>query len=116
MDSIHRLTDGGISRWNILLSAVCSALLMMAGQVFAEDQPAAQPSPAASAASLGAAEGDIAGLHVDIIELKHTSGGTVTLKFAMTNAGPKKFSYHTEMSEPKEGEFGSIDGVHLIDA
>jgi len=81
------------------------------------------PSPAAPQARPGApppiatAEGPFDGVRVEVTELKRTSGGTLTLKFAIVNDSTRQLG-HSEVGLGSGGLMQTayaIDGVHLID-
>ena len=76
------------------------------------------PARAASTSgSLGSTDGDIEGVHVELLELKRSSGNTVTVKLAVTNNSPRDLPYGASMQDAGAGgELGSVDGIHLIDA
>ena len=86
--------------------------------------PAATPTPAAVAAPAAAgaaviatADAETPGVRADVTELKRTSGGTVSLKFAMINDSDKPVSFSYNFVEPGHDipDFSGIGGVHLID-
>jgi hypothetical protein len=77
-------------------------------------------APAATPAAGGAvatADGETAGVTATIKELKRSSGGTVSLKFVITNGSDKKLPFGYDFGDPDHhiGDFASIGGVHLID-
>lgn len=67
-------------------------------------------------APLATSEGETSGLSVEVTEFKRTSGGTVSLKFAMINNSGKEVAIHGDYGEDKAKDFGSIGGVTLVDA
>jgi hypothetical protein len=82
----------------------------------------AAAGPAAAAAPAGpptiaTADGETAGLRVEVTELKRASGGTVNLKFAMINTTDKSHSFSYDYGDGSQGatDYNSIGGVHLID-
>jgi hypothetical protein len=78
--------------------------------------PAAAPA-AAGAAAIATAEGETPGVRAEVTELKRTSGGTVSLKFAMINDSDKSVSFGYAFVDPGHdiADHGGIGGVHLID-
>jgi hypothetical protein len=80
--------------------------------------PAPPTAPAAAgAAAIATAEGETPGVRAEVTELKRTSGGTVSLKFAMINDSDKAVSFGYTFVDPahENADFGGIGGVHLID-
>ncbi|MGH9398875.1 MAG: hypothetical protein ACRD00_00795 [Thermoanaerobaculia bacterium] len=86
--------------------------------------PPASTAPAAAAAApadarpaIATADGETSGVRVEVTELKRTSGGTVSLKFAMINDSAEAVSFGYTYVEPAHDntDFGGIGGVHLID-
>ena len=73
---------------------------------------------AARTAAIASADGETAGVRAEVTELKRTSGGTVSLKFAMINDSDKDVSFGYAFVEPGKDivDFAGIGGVHLIDA
>lgn len=78
------------------------------------DSSAAQPVPAGPV--LASTDGDKPGIRVEVVELKRTSGDTVNLKFAMINDSSEDMGYSYDFGEGSTSDFGTIAGVHLIDA
>jgi hypothetical protein len=72
---------------------------------------------APSAAAIATADGEKDGVTVAVKELKRTSGGTVSLKFAIINgsANDVSFDYNFVDRDHDVKDFGSIGGVQLID-
>lgn len=68
--------------------------------------------------SIANAEGEISGARIDVTELKRASGGTVNLKFTITNNSPKAFSfsghYLGDNQVSKDSYYG-VSGIHLVD-
>lgn len=91
----------------------------------AKTQPAATPAaPPVSAgtvvptaAAIATAEGETAGLRVEVTEFKRTSGGTVSLKLVMINDSDKPVSFGYTFVDPahETKDYGGFGGVHLID-
>jgi Cu/Ag efflux protein CusF len=92
--------------------------------------PAAAAAPApvtagsAAAASTPAATGiatadpDVGGVTVTVKELKRTSGGTLSLKFAITNSSGKDVRTGYNYGDPDHQirDYDSVGGVTLLDA
>jgi hypothetical protein len=84
-------------------------------------QPATQTTASAAAPAAGAiagTDGEKAGTHVDITELKRTSGGTVNLKLVLSNAGPQKLSVYGDWlgdNHVSKDSYRDISGIHLLD-
>jgi hypothetical protein len=83
----------------------------------------AQPVPVAveappAAPAIAVADGELAGLKAEIHELKRTAGGTLTLKFSISNASDKDMNFSYDFAEKGRDvpDYNSIGGVHLIDA
>jgi hypothetical protein len=84
--------------------------------------PAAASAASAAAAPAGppaivTADGETAGLRVDVTEFKRASGGTVNLKFAMINNSDKPLSLSYDYGDSSQGatDYNAVGGVHLID-
>lgn len=76
------------------------------------------PAPAAArAAAIATADGETPGVRAEVTELKRTSGGTVSLKFAMINDSDKPVSFGYTFVDPAHDikDIGGIGGIHLID-
>ena len=75
-------------------------------------------APAAAApAGIASADGETSGTKVVVQELKRTSGGTVAMKFTITNGSEKSIGSGYEFAD-KDHEIidhGSVGGVQLID-
>jgi len=76
--------------------------------------PAAAPARATAIAS---ADGETSGVRAEVTELKRTSGGTLSLKFAMINDSDKPVSFGYTFVDPalETTDYGGIGGLHLID-
>ncbi|MGZ7081416.1 MAG: hypothetical protein ACXVJT_18545 [Thermoanaerobaculia bacterium] len=75
-------------------------------------------APAATAGSIATSEGETPGLRVDVTELKRSSGGTVSLKFAFVNGTAKDFSisnHYLGDSHVASDTYRGVSGVHLVD-
>lgn len=74
--------------------------------------PAPAPQPAPSSTALPATQGEFPGLTLTVQELKRSSSA-LTLKFVLQSKDG--FAFHYDFGEGGN-EFGSIGGIHLIDA
>ncbi len=78
------------------------------------------PAPAALPATpvLATAEGETPGSRIEVTELKRVSGDTVMLKFTLINESDSKlgFSNNFASKEFENYDYGTIGGVHLVDA
>ena len=74
-------------------------------------------STAAPADAIATADGETSGVTASVKELKRTSGGTISLKFTITNGSAKDFDfgYHLGDKDHDVTDFASIGGVQLID-
>ena len=82
--------------------------------------PAAAPvptaTPSATPAVLASADGETAGLRVEVTELKRGSGDTVNLKFVLINDSDKKLTLSGSYLGAGTGpDYKSVGGVHLVD-
>jgi hypothetical protein len=75
-------------------------------------QSAPQPAPTPSSNALPSTQGEFPGLTLTVQELKRSSNA-LTLKFVLQSKGGMAFGY--DFGEGGK-EFGSIGGIHLIDA
>ncbi len=80
----------------------------------AKDSSAAQAVPAGPV--LASTDGDKPGIRVEVVELKRTSGDTVSLKFTMINDSDKDMSYGYDFGEGSTSDINTVAGAHLIDA
>ena len=84
-------------------------------------QPATQTTASAAAPTTGviaSADGEKAGTHIDITELKRTSGGTLNLKLVLSNNGSDKLSVYGDWlgdSQVSRNSYRDISGIHLLD-
>jgi hypothetical protein len=80
--------------------------------------PAPATAPAVTApAGIASADGETSGVKAVIQELKRTSGGTVSLKFTITNGSDNRLNTGYEFAD-KDHEIidhSSVGGVQLID-
>ena len=75
-------------------------------------------TPAPAAGAVATTEGEKAGARIDVTELKRTSGGTVNLKFTITNGGTEKFytgSDYLGDTYVSADHYRDLSGVHLVD-
>jgi hypothetical protein len=75
-------------------------------------QPAAQPAAAPSSTALPSTQGEYPGLTLTVQELKRSSNA-LTLKFVLLSKDG--FAFGSSFGEGG-GDFGTISGIHLIDA
>jgi hypothetical protein len=77
---------------------------------------AAAPAVAAPA-GIASADGETSGVKVVVQELKRTSGGTVSLKFTITNGSDKRVGtgYTFADKDHEALDYGSVGGVQLVD-
>jgi hypothetical protein len=79
----------------------------------------ATTAPAApTTGAIASTEGEKTGARIDVSELKRTSGGTVNLKFTITNGGSETFGTHSEYfgdSSVSADHYRDLSGVHLVD-
>ena len=84
--------------------------------------PPAQPAVATAAPTAGAiagTDGERSGAHIDITELKRTSGGTLNLKFVLSNNGSDRFGMGGDYFGDKDvsrDSYRDLSGIHLLDA
>lgn len=83
------------------------------------ESPAAMAQAAAPSAlaALASADGERSGARVEIIELKRSSGDTVSLKFVLINDSDGKFDFgsHYLGDGAVYSDYRSVGGVHLVD-
>ena len=91
--------------------------------------PAGQPpttttgttAPTAAAPTAGAiagTDGEKPGTHIDITELKRASGGTVTLRFVVSNSGSERLSLGSAYlgdNHVSADDYRDVSGIHLVD-
>jgi hypothetical protein len=77
-----------------------------------QPQSAPQPTPTPSSNALPSTQGEFPGLTLTVQELKRSSNA-LTLKFVLQ--AKDGFAFHYDFGEGGK-EFGSIGGIHLIDA
>lgn len=86
------------------------ALSLVALTIYARSSFAQAVKPVATT------DGEYPGIRVEVQELKRTSGGTITLKFAMINDSDKTFDFAGAFMEPNNNiDWGGIGGVNLVD-
>ncbi len=78
---------------------------------------ASSSAPATSTGpSLATADGEKSGVRIEVLELKRTSGDTLSLKFNLINDSAEAFDFGYALIEPgKTNDYGSISGVNLIE-
>ena len=64
---------------------------------------------------LASTDGDTPDVMADILELKRTSGDTITLKFAINNGSSENFDFSYNYGNGSTSDYGTIGGVHLLD-
>jgi hypothetical protein len=72
----------------------------------------------ATPGAIATADGEKSGARIDVTELKRASGGTVSLKFTLTNGGSDVFGTASAYFGDKEvsaDEYRDVSGIHLID-
>ena len=75
-------------------------------------------SAAPATGAIASTDGEKTGTHIDVTELKRTSGGTVNLKFTITNSGSESFNTHGAYfgdSAVSADNYRDVSGVHLVD-
>jgi hypothetical protein len=73
---------------------------------------------APTSGAVASTEGERSGARVDVTELKRTSGGTVNLKFTITNGGSDPFgtaSSYLGDNAISADNYRDVSGVHLVD-
>jgi hypothetical protein len=75
------------------------------------------PAAAAPAGAIASTDGEKPGTHIDITELKRTSGGTVNLKFTLSNTGSEKLGMSSNLGDHvvSSDYYRGVSGIHLID-
>jgi hypothetical protein len=75
------------------------------------------PAAAAPASVIASTESDQSGVRIDITELKRSSGGTVNLKFVITNNADKYFqmSGYRLADQEVNSDYRAVSGIHLVD-
>lgn len=77
---------------------------------------AAPPPAAAAPAAIATADGERSGVTLAVQELKRTSGGTVSLKFSITNGSTETLDYGYNFGDKdRTPDYGSLGGIVLID-
>jgi len=79
---------------------------------------AAPVAAAPTAGAIGSTDGEKQGAHIDITELKRTSGGTVSLKFVVSNSGSEKLGLYSDYlgdSKVSHDSYRDVSGIHLLD-
>ena len=73
---------------------------------------------APTAGAIAATDGEKAGTHIDITELKRTSGGTVNLKFLLANNGTEDLHMSSQFmgdNDVSHDSYQDVSGIHLLD-
>src|SRR5438067_1900261 len=79
---------------------------------------AAAAAPAAAApAGIASADGETSGMKVVVQELKRTSGGTISMKFTITNGTDKRTRGGNEFGDKDHEyiDYNTVGGVQLVD-
>jgi hypothetical protein len=85
-----------------------------AGTVAPPAATPAAPAPAPSRA-IATGEGTLPGTHVEVLELKRSSGGTVTLRFAIVNGSSKTLDMSAVLPLLDLSGGYTVANAHLID-
>ena len=109
-------------------SSTTSTTETTATMATAAPPPAAQPVPApattttaASApaapasAAIAGSDGEKPGMHIDITELKRASGGTVNLKFVLSNNTSERVGMWRFLGGKDTNDDNDVSGVTLVD-
>jgi hypothetical protein len=103
-------------------TTVTTATTATTATVAPAPQPTATTATTASAAptagAIAGADGEISGAHIDITELKRTSGGNVNLKFVISYNGPKEFpmaGHFLGDGSVSKDSYRGVSGIHLVD-
>jgi hypothetical protein len=74
-------------------------------------------APASPAGAIASTDGEKPGTHIDITELKRTSGGTVNLKFTIANTSSEKLAMYSNLGDHmvSSDHYRGVSGIHLID-
>jgi len=84
-------------------------------------QPTETTATVAVAPTTGAianSDGEKQGAHIDITELKRTSGGTINLKFTISNSGSEKLNLYSQYlgdANISHDNYRDVSGIHLLD-
>jgi len=85
--------------------------------------PVAQPTPTTASATptagaVASTDGETPGTHIDVTELKRTSGGTVNLKFVVANNGSGQLHMNGNFlgdGAVSNDSYRDVSGIHLLD-
>ena len=85
--------------------------------------PAAQPtqttaSAAPTAGAIASSDGETQGTHVDVTELKRTSGGTLNLKIVLANNSSRQIRFSSHFlgeGDVSRDSYNDVSGIHLLD-
>jgi hypothetical protein len=75
------------------------------------------PAAAAPAGVIASTESEKSGVKIDITEFKRSSGGTVNLRFVITNNSDGGFSLasHYLADAEANSDYRAVSGIHLVD-
>ena len=75
------------------------------------------PAAAAPAGVIASTEGEKPGVKIDITELKRASGGTVSLKFVLSNNSDRDYGTSNQHLADYEtsSDYRAVSGIHLVD-
>ena len=90
------------SRFIGILAAILSCLNVMSVE------------SARAATVIASADGDYPDVRLDVMEIKRTTGNTVTLKLRIVNDSDNLFSFHDKFASVGS-DYAGIGGVHLLD-
>ena len=97
-------------------STATTATVATAAPATATTATVATAPPASGA--IASAEGERSGARVDVTELKRTSGGTINLKFTITNGGSDNFNTRSSYlgdNAVSSDNYADVSGIHLVD-
>jgi hypothetical protein len=85
--------------------------LLAAAAIPASGAPSPAPTP------LATSDGERPGTRIEVTELKRTSGGTLSFKFAMVNDSDKSLGFGYDFASPDNhiGDHGTVGGITLVD-
>lgn len=96
----------------LFLSVFAAGAMVLLLNSMLSAQQKKEPQPIAST------EGETPGISIEVTELKRVSGGIINLKFTMINDSDHAVNFEYSFVDRNHEiiDFGSIGGVHLIDA
>ena len=109
-------TETGSTATTSTQSTTTTATVATAAPATATTAAVATAPPTSGA--IASAEGEKSGVHVDVTELKRTSGGTINLKFTITNGGSEFFNTHGSYLGDhaiSADDYSDVSGIHLVD-